>query len=331
MGPWIVLGLVPYPLILLLDSLGWRELFHRKDRPSLGALFGARLVAESVSQCVPSGGMAGEVVTVWRIRGPGRSIGPVTGTIVLRRILLALGHGLTLALAAAVSAAGISSWTRSGHAALLASASAALLTLALGGASLARAGPASRLPGALARLPLPPVFRDRLAAQALVLAEADRGLARFFAGPARRRRAPAALFFLVFLGESAETWLLLRLLGCSLSFADVLSFEALLSLVRALAVFVPAGLGVQDAGYLGALSLAGVPHAASVGAAFVLLKRGKEALWATAGLLLLAPRRRGGRSPREGEDDGIAADPLHRGLPQPDLTDAPDRARAPRP
>lgn len=331
-GSWGFLAVVPYPLILLLDSLGWMALFEREERPPLKTLLAARLLAESASQCVPSAGLAGEAAALWKISGPrGRPIAAVMGTLLLRRILMALGHGLALGLAALVTSAGLSSRTSPGQGFVLTLASVALLTLAAGGLSLAKAGPASRLPVALSRLPLPDSFRARLAEQVSRFSETDRRLARFFTEPGGRRIVPATLFLLVFLAESAETWLILTLLGSSLSFADVLSFEALLSLARALAFFVPAGLGVQDAGYLGALSLAGVPHAASVGAAFVVVKRGKEALWTAVGLVVFVAAGRGAALPEGGESDGIAADPLHRRIAQPDIADAPDREGAPRP
>jgi uncharacterized membrane protein YbhN (UPF0104 family) len=70
--------------------------------------------------------------------------------------------------------------------------------------------------------------------------------------------------------------------------------EATLILVRAMAVPVPAGLGVQDAGYVLCLRALAVPDATTVGAAFVLLKRGKDLFWILLGFLLLGVGRRPG-------------------------------------
>jgi uncharacterized membrane protein YbhN (UPF0104 family) len=60
------------------------------------------------------------------------------------------------------------------------------------------------------------------------------------------------------------------------------------SLVRNVVFVVPAGLGIQDAGYAACFGALGVPEAASLGAAFVLLKRGKELFWIALGYGLLA-------------------------------------------
>jgi uncharacterized membrane protein YbhN (UPF0104 family) len=72
--------------------------------------------------------------------------------------------------------------------------------------------------------------------------------------------------------------------------------ETALILVRALAVPVPAGLGVQDAGYVLCLRALGVPDATTVGTAFVLLKRGKDLFWVVLGFVLLGLGRRRGET-----------------------------------
>ena len=60
------------------------------------------------------------------------------------------------------------------------------------------------------------------------------------------------------------------------------------------AVPVPAGLGVQDAAYVLCLRALGVPDATTLGAAFVVIKRGKDLFWIVVGFLLLGLGRREG-------------------------------------
>jgi uncharacterized membrane protein YbhN (UPF0104 family) len=93
--------------------------------------------------------------------------------------------------------------------------------------------------------------------------------------------------------EALETWVLLKLLAMDLSFAAVLAFEPVVSFARSAAFFIPAGLGVQDAGYMAFLQRAAIPDAVNKAAAFVLLKRFKEVVWIAVGwILLLAARAR---------------------------------------
>jgi uncharacterized membrane protein YbhN (UPF0104 family) len=99
--------------------------------------------------------------------------------------------------------------------------------------------------------------------------------------------------------EAGETWVLLRLLGVDLSFAAVLAFEPVVSFARSAAFFIPAGLGIQDAGYMAFLRQAGIPDAVNRAAAFVLLKRFKEIFWVVVGWILLLATR--GRTAERGQ------------------------------
>src|SRR5262249_6081423 len=80
----------------------------------------------------------------------------------------------------------------------------------------------------------------------------------------------------MWLVEAAEALVILRLLGVDISFAAVLAFEVVVALLRSLAFMVPAGLGVQDAGYVAFFAAFGIPDAATLGFALVLINRVKE-------------------------------------------------------
>jgi uncharacterized membrane protein YbhN (UPF0104 family) len=80
------------------------------------------------------------------------------------------------------------------------------------------------------------------------------------------------------------------LTGVELPFAAVLAMEVSVSVLRNLIVVVPAGLGIQDAGWAAWLAAAGVPDPANAAAAFVLVKRSKEAVLAVTGYVFLALR-----------------------------------------
>jgi uncharacterized membrane protein YbhN (UPF0104 family) len=99
--------------------------------------------------------------------------------------------------------------------------------------------------------------------------------------------------------DGLGSFIALRLLGVTLSFSDVFAIEAALTVVRGAAVFTPSGMGVQDLGYLAFFSAYGIPNAAVVGPAFVVLKRGRELFFAwVGGLLLLHFASTGRGSPR---------------------------------
>jgi hypothetical protein len=100
-----------------------------------------------------------------------------------------------------------------------------------------------------------------------------------------RDLVPLAQLFCAWLCESLETMIVLRVLGAAPSFAMVLSIEAGLSVVRSAVFFAPAGLGVQDLGYLRALDALGM---GDVAPAFVVLKRSREIMVALVGWIAFA-------------------------------------------
>jgi uncharacterized membrane protein YbhN (UPF0104 family) len=95
--------------------------------------------------------------------------------------------------------------------------------------------------------------------------------------------------------EALESALLLHLVGARVDLSSVFALEAGLSLVRSAVVLAPSGLGVVDLGYATVLQALGADPGAA--AAFVLLKRGKEAVWVAAGYGLLALLRAPQSSP----------------------------------
>ena len=108
---------------------------------------------------------------------------------------------------------------------------------------------------------------------------------------------PMLLYATGWVVRGVETYLFLRLLGADVPFSTALVVETAIIVVRSVAVPVPAGLGVQDVGYVLCLRALGVPDATTVGTAFVLLKRGKDLFWI---LRRLRPhgRRRAARATR---------------------------------
>lgn len=89
-----------------------------------------------------------------------------------------------------------------------------------------------------------------------------------------RLAASASLHLLAWIGSGGGTFIAFRLVGGQVSLADALALEALLCTLRSIAAFVPAALGVQEAGYAMLAPLFGLP--AELGLAVSLLKRARE-------------------------------------------------------
>jgi uncharacterized membrane protein YbhN (UPF0104 family) len=132
---------------------------------------------------------------------------------------------------------------------------------------------------------------------ALRFQRTDEGLAAFFRHDPAGLVPSVLLYALGWFIRALETWLFARLVGAPIPLAAAMVIETALILVRALAVPVPAGIGVQDTGYILCLKALGVPDATTAGAAFVLLKRGKDLFWILLGFVLMGVSRRPGEAP----------------------------------
>jgi glycosyltransferase 2 family protein len=113
---------------------------------------------------------------------------------------------------------------------------------------------------------------------------------RHFAVLFRERRTELAASALLLLGmwllESVETLVILRLLHVDLGFVEILSLEVVVVMVRSFAFLMPGALGFLDAGYIAFFGAFSVLDAPTVGVAFMLIKRAKELTWIGVGFLL---------------------------------------------
>jgi putative membrane protein len=93
----------------------------------------------------------------------------------------------------------------------------------------------------------------------------------------------SALHLAAWLLAAGEAALALAFLGHPLAVTDVVAMEAFIMPLRAIAIFVPAGLGVQEGAYVVIGGVLGLPP--EVALAVSLLKRGREILWGGPGLI----------------------------------------------
>jgi putative membrane protein len=89
-----------------------------------------------------------------------------------------------------------------------------------------------------------------------------------------RLAASAALHLISWIGAGGGTFIAFRLVGGRIGLVNAVALEALLCTIRSIAAFVPAAIGVQEAGYAILAPLFGLP--AEMGLAVSLLKRARE-------------------------------------------------------
>jgi len=268
----IVLISVYRALPLALDTAGWRVLFDPDGRPAPGRALLARWIGESVNTLLPVAQVGGDVVRARLVAGtaPGGMVAASAATTADFALGLVAQLLFTLAGIAALSAAlapgsdAVSSW------ALV--VAVLLFAVPVAGffgwqriADLPWLGPwlrvAVRQLGSRFDLTLLTEFRERLG------------------GVYRRRAAVAGCIgwrLAGWLARTAETGIILWLLGVPVEFAQLVAIESLSYAVRSVAFFVPGALGVQEAGILGLGLALGLPP--EVALALAVIKRAREAV-----------------------------------------------------
>lgn len=298
-GPAFGWVLVPFGFSLAFDSQGWRSLLA-----SLGhgartlRLVSIRLSTEALTFAAPGGVVIAEGVRLVMLQARcGVPVPEGVSSLAARKCLILQGHGLYVGLAAAVGWSFLSQRSVAllgvpGLPLVMCAAAVGLLVAAAGaGKALSGASVATRLGLLLERLPVR-ALRSWLEGRRTALSQTDTQLGRALG---RRGGGWAGLLYLLmWLAEASEGYLLLHLLGVPVSFTDAFAMEAVISVARGLAFFVPAGLGVQDASYVALLRAGGHGAPLELAATFALLKRSRELLLLTLGFILLwATRGRG--------------------------------------
>ena len=300
LGPSVLVVMLPYAALLLCETTGWQQLFRLVGaRVRLLPLLSVRATSTGVSAMLPAGAIAAEGLKPLLVtRATGLPPAPTTATLAGCKAMLMSTQSLYLGavtLAAWPTIAAASAQLGFGRTLpyVFVGASVLLMIVAVSFVLLvSRAEVAHRFFHALSALPIRPL-RAYLEARRTAFLATDAHLVRLFsARPIELARA-AAPYLASWFCEALESYVILRLLGVRLGFFEVAALDASVSLLRSLAFALPSGLGVTDAAYVAMLGAFGVPDPAVHGAAFVLLKRGKELLWVGGGLsLLLFARKR---------------------------------------
>ena len=298
-GPLALLGVIPYGLTVAADTAGWRAiLLGLEARVALRRLLGIRLSTEAVHLSFPGGPILAEGLKIWFLAQRfGVPVAESTASLTVKKALQVGTQGIYLLVAAAVSGPWLRELSASlGNVSVLQPVVVCiglfLCLVALGAVAVLLSGRvAERLWSLLFRMPSRRV-RAWINVRQATFVQIDAHTRDVLRSHAPGLVVAAVWILAGWFLEAAESWVLLRLLGVELPYGAVLAFEPVVSFARSAAFFVPAGLGIQDGGYMAFLRGFGIPDATNRAAAFVLLKRFKEVFWIIVGwAIFLATRQ----------------------------------------
>jgi len=279
-GWWWPVLLLPYGVVTWLEAVSWDYLLlSSTPRPSLARLFRLRLSGEALNTLTPTAGLGGEPFKASRLVALGLPWEEATASVVIHKgvtiLSLVLYIFLGLALVPFILPLIGSLAMFLGLGAFLLATGALLFVLVQG------RGPCMGGVRLLERLGLcPRVLKEK----ETELESLDAAMAYFYRQHPGRGFLSLALFFLAWLTHAVEVYVIFWLLGHPISWGLAVCLDALAMLFTALGFFIPASLGIQDGGNV--LLALGFHLGATLGAAFSILRRLREAFWMELGLLL---------------------------------------------
>lgn len=288
------LVLVPYLLINVLDTLGWRctlPAAHAGRVPFL-ALYLVRMAGEAVNSITPTAAVGGEPVKAQLLRRYGIPGSDAAASVVIAKTALVVSQAAFVLLGLAALFERLERRTAGALWVTVLIVLCAVFTVLL--VWLQRRGPASAVWRGLRRLA---PRSARIAALEATAQAIDARLADYYRIE-RRAFVQATLWhFAAWLLGVGEVVLIMALLDVPITLVDALMIEALAQPIRAVAVIVPGGLGIQEVGGVALATFLGVPE--SAGVALWLLKRAREIVFDVVGLVYLTQRAAGGAAVTE--------------------------------
>lgn len=278
---WLApVALLPYALVYLADTLGWDFAFGwNAVKPRFLTLLRVRWAGEAVNNVVPSGYIGGEAVKVFLLHRRGFPALAATTSVVVGKTVQVSAQVVFIALGALLALAHLpdGSPARRGMAIVAALAVVAVLVLFW----VQSHGLFSSVRAVLARLP----FRWRALEQRQAhFRELDDRIFRFYHQDRRGFVASGLAYFAGWLCDALELLVVSHLLGFPLAFGECVAIESFISVAKALGIFVPAAIGVQESGVWLLFQMFGLTEQQAV--AYAVLRRGRELVFVALGTAL---------------------------------------------
>jgi uncharacterized protein (TIRG00374 family) len=276
-GGWFPALAALYGAAQLAFALGWWILFDpERPRPTLARLFTIYLAGDSFNYLAP-GGVAGEPLKARMLRGS-TSTGEAVASLTIHKHSDLLAQWIFVSLGVAVA---LWRFPMPLAARLLALAGAAglgvlLLLLTWG----LRRGTYSPVLRGLARWKFLAARLERFHEPA---ADLDGRIRDFYRLHRGRFAAATGWCFLGWCGGLLETYLVLRLLLPGSGWTAAFAVEALAMALNNMLLFIPGRVGSAEGIRVGVFLVLGFP--AGPGAAYSLVRRGRELAWVLPGLL----------------------------------------------
>jgi len=269
--------LLPFGLVYLLDTLGWRFAFGKEGVPAVGfaTLVRIRWAGESINTVLPSAYIGGEAAKVQLLHKRGVPRMQSASSVVAGKTAQVVAQVAFIVAGSIAGAVNLppESPARIGMLLITALATAIVLLLLW----LQRRGMFRTLAAVL------PV--RALTTRGESLRQLDERIFEFYRKDRRHFALSTAAYFSGWMADSLEILLVSHLLGMPIDFSQALAAEAFIGVAKGFGIFVPGALGVQESGIVFLCLLFGMPPA--LGIAYAIIRRGRDVVYAAIGGIFL--------------------------------------------
>lgn len=290
LGSTLPFVLAPGVLLNVLDVWGWRTMLATDKRAvPFTSLLKIHISSEAIARSIPLGVPFADSLRLFLLKKENGipASESLVGTIV-RRWSLGLSQCIYVLIGVVAAFGSVSVVSRhflhdTSLGWLLVAAVSTVGLVLMGVLYLAEgAGIASRFHILLQRIPIRKVS-EFVNLRKEDFAIIDRNLLTIRTAGHKQLAVSSSYYFASWWMEFLETYILLHAIGLNVSFQDALALEALVSALRLGAFFLPAGIGVQEAGYAGILAALGVAASPASTTLFILAKRSRDIVWIVPG------------------------------------------------
>ena len=293
LGPGAVLViLLPSVLMYLCEAYGWRlTLGPQAHRLSFWRLWAIRTAGEVVNMTTPAAYVGGEPLKAYLLRRHGVPIIEAMASVVTAKTIMTLAEVMFILVGIVLSF-----WTMSAvktssapttESSTPVGAAVFTVTLLLFGVFLflimQRRGLFIGILGLLRRCRIRISYLESREDKLRAL---DRAINDFYARDRRALVFSIGMFFIGWLTESLEVYVMLYCIGPPTDVPTAIAIGALAVVIKGGAFFIPGSIGAQEGGYLLLLMAYGYSNLAGI--TFAILRRVRELVWIVIGLICLA-------------------------------------------
>ena len=293
LGPGAVLViLLPSVLMYLCEAYGWRlTLGIQAHRLSFWRLWAIRTAGEVVNMTTPAAYVGGEPLKAYLLKRYGVPIVDAMASVVTAKTIMTLAEVLFVLVGIVLSV-----WTMSASEAPSRDATGSstpvgaamfTVTVLLFGmfvfVTMQRRGLFIGLLGLLRRCRIRISYLESREEKLRALDGAING---FYARDRRALVLSIGMFFMGWLAESLEVYVMLYCIGPPTDVPTAIAIGALAVVIKGGAFFIPGSIGAQEGGYLLLLMAYGYSNLAGI--TFAILRRVRELVWILIGLVCLA-------------------------------------------